>query len=97
MSTVARGPACLLVLERRHQDAEAAALLEFGEVHIFLDGVDLGLAGADGDRRDAVLVEPVGVETAVGEQIGRLDARASRAPWSARCTTGVSLSSSNGG
>ena len=51
-----------------HQQCEAAAFRELGKVDIFLDRVDLGLARADGDGRDAVLVEPIGIEAAVGER-----------------------------
>src|SRR5829696_5679311 len=63
----------LLIFKGRQQHAQPAPLLELGEPYILLDCVDLGLAGADGDRRDAVLVQPVGIEAAVREQKGRLD------------------------
>src|SRR5690606_40245760 len=54
-------------LFRSDEDAEAAALLVFGQIHVLIDGVDLGLPRADGDGGYAVPVEPVGVQPAVGE------------------------------
>ena len=50
------------------------SLGELGQVDVLFDGVNFVLSGADGDRWHAVLVQPVGVQAAVGEHRGWLQA-----------------------
>ena len=45
--------------------------MELGDVEFFLHRVDVPLAAAERDSRDAVSGEPVGVEAAVGD--GQID------------------------
>ena len=54
-----------MLLHGGEYNCEFAAQCVFGEVDVFLDGVDFVLACADGDCWYAVFDEPVGVEAAV--------------------------------
>src|SRR5262245_51685109 len=59
-----------LPLRRRQGGRQAAAVGELGQVYVLLDGMDFVLPGADGQRRQAVLDKPVGVQAAVGKHGG---------------------------
>src|SRR5262245_20633991 len=55
------------LLQCRHRNCQPAAWVELRQVNIFLDGVDLVLPRPDGYGGYAMLIEPIGVEPAVGE------------------------------
>src|SRR5262249_50443822 len=52
---------------RRKREREFAGVHEIWNIHVFFNGVNLVLAGAEGDGGYAVAHEPVGVESAVGD------------------------------
>ena len=86
-----------LRVQCRQRHRQAAALEKLRHVHVLLDRVNLVLPGADRDRRHAMLVEPVGVEAAVGKQRRRLQARAIRPPVSRASRPGHLSANLNGG
>src|SRR4051812_985784 len=66
-------PTNLLVVKRGQKDAQAATLFELREVYILLDRMDFGLPRSNGNGGNAVLVEPVCIQSAIGKYIDRLD------------------------